>query len=46
MRDRLVHDYMGINYRIVWDVATNINPDIRTQIASVSTTDNRTLFDE
>jgi uncharacterized protein with HEPN domain len=33
MRDRLVHDYMGINYRIVWDVAKNIIPEIRTQIA-------------
>ena len=21
MRDRLVHDYMGVNYYIVWDVA-------------------------
>lgn len=35
MRDRLVHDYMGINYRIVWDVAKNIIPEIRTQIAAV-----------
>lgn len=24
MRDRLVHDYMGVNYYIVWDVATSI----------------------
>jgi uncharacterized protein with HEPN domain len=21
MRDRLIHDYMGVNYSIVWDVA-------------------------
>ena len=26
MRDRLVHDYMGVNYYIVWDVAKNIIP--------------------
>ena len=24
MRDKLVHDYMGVNYYIVWDVATSI----------------------
>jgi uncharacterized protein with HEPN domain len=28
MRDRLIHDYMGINYKIVWDVAKNIIPDV------------------
>jgi uncharacterized protein with HEPN domain len=22
MRDRLIHDYFGIDYKIVWDVAT------------------------
>lgn len=22
MRDRLIHDYFGVDYRIVWDVAT------------------------
>ncbi len=26
MRDKLVHDYMGVNYYIVWDVAKNIIP--------------------
>ena len=35
MRDRLVHDYMGVNYLIVWDVAKNIIPDLTTQIQSV-----------
>ena len=25
MRDKLVHDYMGINYLIVWDVTKNIS---------------------
>ncbi len=44
MRDRLVHDYMGINYRIVWDVAKNIVPEIRGQIASVIDTENKNLF--
>ena len=23
MRDRLIHDYMGVNYSIVWDVIKN-----------------------
>lgn len=35
MRDRLVHDYMGVNYHIVWDVAKNIIPDLITQIEEV-----------
>jgi uncharacterized protein with HEPN domain len=44
MRDRLVHDYMGINYRIVWDVAKNIIPEIRIQIAGVIAAESNTLF--
>lgn len=35
MRDRLVHDYMGVNYFIVWDVAKNIIPELTTQIQTV-----------
>ena len=35
MRDRLIHDYMGINYHIVWDVVRNIIPIIKEQIKSV-----------
>ncbi len=23
MRDRLIHDYMGVNYSVVWDVVKN-----------------------
>ena len=23
MRDKLVHDYFGVDYEIVWDVVTN-----------------------
>jgi uncharacterized protein with HEPN domain len=44
MRDRLVHDYMGINYRIVWDVAKNIIPEVRSQIAAVIAAESDTLF--
>lgn len=33
MRDRLIHDYMGINYVIVWDVIKNKIPEIDKQIS-------------
>lgn len=35
MRDRLIHDYMGINYSIVWDVVRNKIPELSEQIAEV-----------
>ena len=35
MRDKLVHDYMGVNYYIVWDVAKNIIPTLTGQIEAV-----------
>lgn len=35
MRDKLVLDYMGVNYYIVWDVAKNIIPTLTTQINEV-----------
>lgn len=28
MRDRLIHDYMGVNYTIVWDVIKNKIPEL------------------
>ena len=33
MRDRLIHDYIGVNYAIVWDVIKNKIPDIHKQIS-------------
>jgi uncharacterized protein with HEPN domain len=35
MRDRLIHDYMGVNYSIVWDVIKNKIPELSKQIVSV-----------
>lgn len=35
MRDRLIHDYMGINYSIVWDVFKNKIPELHQQINKV-----------
>jgi len=34
MRDRLIHDYIGVNYSIVWDVMKNKIPDIHNQIST------------
>ena len=35
MRDRLIHDYLGINYSIVWDVIKNKIPELNNQIQKV-----------
>jgi len=35
MRDRLIHDYMGVNYSIVWDVIKNKIPELHKQIVEV-----------
>ncbi len=37
MRDRLIHDYMGVNYTIVWDVIKNKIPDMQKQISEFLT---------
>jgi uncharacterized protein with HEPN domain len=36
MRDRLIHDYMGVNYSIVWDVVKNKIPELYEQIKDVT----------
>lgn len=35
MRDRLIHDYIGVNYSIVWDVLKNKIPILFSQIQEV-----------
>jgi len=35
MRDRLIHDYMGVNYSIVWDVVKNKIPELSVQVQEV-----------
>ena len=35
MRDRLIHDYIGVNYSIVWDVFNNKIPGLHKQIQEV-----------
>lgn len=32
MRDKLIHDYFGIDYDIVWDVIQNKLPDLTREI--------------
>jgi uncharacterized protein with HEPN domain len=35
MRDRLIHDYFGVDYAIVWDVATTKLGELRSQLRSL-----------
>jgi uncharacterized protein with HEPN domain len=35
MRDRLIHDYFGVDYHIVWDVATNKLPELKQRIEEI-----------
>lgn len=35
MRDRLIHDYIGVNYSIVWDVLKNKIPELHSQIQEI-----------
>jgi len=35
MRDRLIHDYFGVDYELVRDVVHNRIPELRRQIASM-----------
>lgn len=35
MRDRLIHDYAGVDYVIVWDVARNKVPELAQQLRLV-----------
>jgi uncharacterized protein with HEPN domain len=37
MRDRLIHDYFGVDYKIVWDVATTKLSDLRTKLQTLLT---------
>lgn len=35
MRDRLIHDYFGVDYEIVWDVVQNKIPALREDILEI-----------
>lgn len=34
-RDKLIHDYFGIDYDIVWDIVINEIPALRSQIEKI-----------
>jgi len=33
MRDRLIHDYFGVDYELVWDVVQNQIPKLRESVS-------------
>ena len=35
MRDRLIHDYGGVDYQIVWDVAANKAADLEAKLRPI-----------
>ena len=35
MRDRLIHDYFGVDYELVWDVVSNRVPALRRQLITI-----------
>ena len=35
MRDRLIHDYLGVDYDIVWDVLMKKVPPLATEIERI-----------
>jgi uncharacterized protein with HEPN domain len=35
MRDRLIHDYFGVDYDLVWDVVQNRMPELHAQLTSI-----------
>lgn len=35
MRDVIVHDYLGVDYRIVWDVIINYIPSVREKLLKI-----------
>lgn len=35
MRDVIVHDYLGVDYKIVWDVIINYIPSVREKLLNI-----------
>lgn len=35
MRDRLIHDYGGVDYIIVWDVAANMDAELAVKLRGI-----------
>ncbi len=35
MRDKLIHEYFGVDYKIVWDVVINEIPELKRKIKEI-----------
>jgi uncharacterized protein with HEPN domain len=35
LRDRLIHDYFGVDYDLVWDVVTTKVPDLKRAVERI-----------
>ncbi len=35
MRDRLIHDYMGVDYELVWDVVQTRIPELHDRVSRI-----------
>jgi uncharacterized protein with HEPN domain len=35
MRDKLIHGYFSVNYKLVWDVAANVVPEFKNQLLEI-----------
>ena len=44
MRDKLIHEYFGVDYMIVWDVATNKSKELIDFITNLNSSDILTIF--
>jgi uncharacterized protein with HEPN domain len=42
MRDRLIHDYFGVDYDIVWDVVSHQIPLLRQEIEAILQREDKT----
>jgi uncharacterized protein with HEPN domain len=36
MRDKLIHGYFSVNYKLVWDVAKNIIPNLKQRLHNIN----------
>ncbi|MBI4754526.1 MAG: DUF86 domain-containing protein [Betaproteobacteria bacterium] len=39
MRDRVIHDYLGVDYEVVWDVVHNKIPELRKELERILAAD-------
>lgn len=36
MRDKLIHDYFGVDIDLVWEVSTSLLPPLRSQLHGIA----------